>query len=106
MLDATLVLQEAELLLDDHYTVWRQRMVGRVRVYEKPQPQQSARQGPPALTKMNGSSQQPSVRATSDSMPDPSRSPRSASIGDAVANVLMLFLLTVLSERLTRGRSR
>jgi hypothetical protein len=106
MLDATLVLQEAELLLDGHYTAWQQQMVGRVRVYEKPQPQQSARQGSPALAKMNGSSQHIPARERGNPMPNSSRPLRPATIGDAVANVFMLFLLTVLSERLRRGRSR
>jgi hypothetical protein len=104
MLDATLVLQEAEMVLDGHYTAWQQRMVGRVRVYEKPQ--QVARQGAPALTRKNGTSQQKANPETSNRAPISPTQPKSAAIGDAVANVFMLFLLTVLSERLARGRSR
>ncbi|RIK44626.1 MAG: hypothetical protein DCC55_01805 [Chloroflexi bacterium] len=106
MLEASLVLQEAEVLLDSHYTAWQQRMVGRVRVYEKPQKQHDIRQGSPAATKMNGAGQQTAGAKAHNGTPSSPTSAKPVDIGEAVANVFVFLLLSVLSDRLARRQSR
>ncbi|MFN8446255.1 MAG: hypothetical protein U0175_36025 [Caldilineaceae bacterium] len=100
MLDVTLILQEAEALLDDHYATWQQHGSGRVRVYHASQKHQIP----------------VTVKAQDAHPPAPSNQERAASssttsfkageLGEVVANVFVLILLGVLSERLARRGSR
>lgn len=101
MLDVTLVLQEAEALLDDHYTTWQQHGSSRVRVYQAAQKQQIP------ITVKTQDTRQPApsnqVRAVALSSAAPVKTDK---IGELVANIFMLVLLGVLSEKLARGGTR
>ena len=99
MLDVTLILQEAEALLDDHYITWQQHGSSRVRVYHAAQKHQI-----PVMVKTQdvhqpASSNQPRAAAL------PSPAPfKAGELGEVVASVFVLILLGVLSERLaSRG---
>jgi hypothetical protein len=105
MLDAGLVLQEAEALLDNHYTAW-QRTPGRVRVYEKPAHAQIARQDDLALTRVNGAGQQPAAQEPHSATPNPSAPAKSTAVGEVLTNLCLFLFLTVLNQRLTRRQSR
>ena len=101
MLDVTLVLQEAEVLLDDHYTTWQQHGSSRVRVYQASQKHQIP------VTVKTQDARQPAPSNQARAVALPSAAPvKTGEIGELVANVLMLLLLGVLSERLARGGAR
>lgn len=98
MLDVSLVLQEAEALLDEHYSSWQQQGSGRVRVYQMPQ----KRQIPVTVTKAPDASHstandQPQKGTLSSAPP-----PKSYGISAVVANVVVLLLLNVLSDKFTK----
>lgn len=102
MLDVSLVLQEAETLLDDHYTAWQQHGSSRVRVYHVPQKQQipvTVTKGQVAGRLVGGHSVSPAVSAA----PAPAKS---AGISEVVANVVVLLLLNVLRDKLAKGGAR
>ena len=91
MLDATLVLQDVEELLDVHYTELRTQMQRQVRVYETtPQPPvaQPSAVRPPA--------------------PQPPAAPQKShnSLNELVANVFVLLMLSVLNNGLSSQPSR
>ena len=98
MLDVSLILQEAETLLDEHYSTWQQQGSGRVRVYPMPQ----KRQVPVAVTKtpeprspiVNDQAQKGAI--------SPASQPKATGISEVVANVVVFLLLNVLSDRLSR----
>lgn len=101
MLDVTLVLQEAEVLLDDHYNTWQQHGAGRVRVYQAPQKDQI-----PVTVKTQGA-RQPAPSNQARAVALPSAAPfKAGEIGEVVASVFMLLLLGVLSEKLARRGTR
>jgi hypothetical protein len=106
MLDAGLVLQEAEALLDNHYTAWQQRTPGRVRVYEKPAHAQIARKDDLALTSVNGAVQPPAAQAPRSATPNPNAPAKSTAVGEVLTNLCLFLFLTVLNQRLTRRRPR
>lgn len=102
MLDISLVLQEAEAVLDDHYNAWKQQGSGRVRVYHMPQ----KRQVPVTVTKeQNAGHPASSDRGSKVALP-PASSPRSLGISEVVANVVVLLLLNVLNDKLSRKGAR
>ena len=101
MLDVTLILQEAEALLDDHYITWQQHGSSRVRVYQAPQQHQA-----PVTVKAQGARQPaPSNQARAVALPPATRF-QAGEVGEVVANVFVLLLLGVLSEKLARGGAR
>ena len=77
MLNATLVLSDVEEMLDEHYNQVCEQMQRRVRVYETP-PQHPAAKQLPAPTKSSNS------------------------LNELVANVFVLFMLSVLNNGLTK----
>ena len=91
MLDATLVLQDVEELLDAHYTELRTQMQRQVRVYESA-PQPSASQPP----------------ATRQPAPQPAAAPPKSNnaLNELVANVFVLLMLSVLNNGLSSQPSR
>lgn len=103
MLDADLVLREVEVLLDGHYTAWQQRPPASVRVYERPQQPQTPRQDAPALTNVNGAGRRvtgpEAQRVASSAAPS-----KPGGVTEVVTNVVLLLLLTVLSDKFTRRR--
>ncbi|HMN28014.1 MAG TPA: hypothetical protein PKE45_07650 [Caldilineaceae bacterium] len=106
MLDVKLVLQEAEEVLDSHYIVWQQWTSRRVQVYERPQQPAQAQPAPAALpTATNAATQTPgpSEAKVASGRATPSRS---LDLGEAVTNVFLFMLLSVLSDRLTRRGTR
>lgn len=91
MLDATLVLQDVEELLDVHYTELRTQMQRQTRVYEAaPQPL-----APQAAANSQPATQPPAV-------PQKSNHP----LNELVANVFVLFMLSVLNHGLSNQPSR
>ena len=91
MLDATLVLQDVEDLLDTHYTELRAQMQRQVRVYEStPQPPVSQ------------------SSATRQPAPQPPAAPQKSnnSLNELVANVFVLLMLSVLNNGLSSQPSR
>jgi hypothetical protein len=100
MLAVDLVLQEAEALLDEHYTTWQQRGTGRVRVYEKPsQPSQGA-QATSAPATMTGTGLEMHRVTPTQSMPA-----KTMDVSEVVANVFLFLFLTVLSNKFARGQA-
>ncbi len=98
MLDVSLVLQEAEALLDDHYITWQQQGSGRVRVYHMPQ----KRQVPVAVTKTPDASSPVVNDQAQKGALSPAPQPKSSGLSEVVANVVVFLLLNVLSDRLSR----
>lgn len=94
MLDAKLFVDDVEALLDEHYAhlcaQGRKQLEPRVRVYNTPTPAPVAQ--PPAL--------QPAV-----SKPLPAR-PATTPLGEVVANIFVLLMLSVLNQRLSGNPSR
>lgn len=91
MLDATLVLQDVEELLDVHYTELRTQMQRQVRVYQTT-PQQPVAQ-PSAI-------RQPAPQPPA--APQKSHNP----LNELVANVFVLLMLSVLNHGLSSQPSR
>lgn len=91
MLDATLVLQDVEELLDAHYTELRAQMQRQVRVYQST-PQPPVSQAP----------------ATRQPAPQPPVAPQKGnnSLNELVANVFVLLMLSVLNNGLSNQPSR
>ena len=87
MLDATLVLQDVEELLDVHYTELRTQMQRQVRVYETAPTQQPVTRQP--------TPQPPAVSQKSNN-----------SLNELVANVFVLLMLSVLNKGLSNQPSR
>lgn len=90
MLDATLVLQDVEELLDVHYTELRTRMQRQVRVYETTPPS-------PVV-------QQPVTRQQAPQ--SPAAPQKSNSLNELVANIFVLLMLSVLNNGLSSQPSR
>jgi len=95
MLDAKLFVNDVEDLLDEHYAQLcaqgRKQLEPRVRVYNTPTPVPVAQ--PPVP-------QQPAV-----SKPLPARS-ATTPLGEVVANIFVLLMLSVLNQRLSGNPSR
>jgi hypothetical protein len=104
MLDANLVLREAEALLDRHYTLWQQGTPGRVRVYEKPQQRPVAQPISPTLPAKNGIGQQAIEQQAHKLAPTSTTPAKAREVSEVVANVFLLLILTVLSDKLARRR--
>jgi hypothetical protein len=81
MLDATLVLSDVEEMLDEHYNEVREEMQRRVRIYET-SPQHPAAKQLPAPTQSHNV------------------------LNELVANVFVLFMLSVLNNGLTKQPTR
>jgi hypothetical protein len=81
MLDATLVLSDVEEMLDEHYNEIHEEMQRRVRVYET-SPQTPAAKQLPARAQSNNA------------------------LNELVANVFVLFMLSVLNNGLTKQPTR
>ena len=77
MLNESLILQDAEALLADHYIWFQQRQRGQVGVYETPQ-------RAPMTTQAQSSSM---VKANP--------------VGEFLANVFVFFLLSAVTDKLT-----
>lgn len=98
MLDVTLVLQEAEALLDNHYARWQQHGANRIRVYHSPQKHQIP------VTVKTQDARQPAPNNQSRAVALPQAKPfKAGELGEVVANVFVLLLLGVLSEKLAKG---
>lgn len=101
MLDVTLVLQEAEALLDDHYVSWQQHGSSRIRVYQAAQKKQVP------ITVKTQDTRQPASSNQARAVALPPAAPvKTDKFGELVANIFMLVLLGVLSEKLARGGAR
>lgn len=96
MFDVNLVLQEAEELLADHYTVYQQRGTSRVQVFHTPETR--------AVPVKVASSQPPAPPVTRTSAPATPAQP--TGLSDLVANIFVLLLLGVLNNKLTKGGAR
>ena len=99
MLDDKLVFQELDDLLDEHYTWVTTHKPARIHVYNKPDESLLAKQAQLPTTQSSASTTAKSEALSAQARFAPAKT---TPLGELVANIFVLVLLSVLSNKTTR----